>query len=404
MKIVSLEAENYKRLKAVRIEPDGNLVVVTGKNAQGKSSVLDAIFAALAGKNGNKATKPIRDGEDRAKVTLDLGDLIVTRKWSGDTSTVTVESKEGARFQSPQDMLNRLLSSVSFDPLAFTRLPAKEQRDMLLGMVDVGIDLDENARARAETFERRTELGREAKAIGDVTVDESLPSDEADPLELLSELAQARGTNDKIAAARRDHSDIERSISDRLDRMEALKAELKSLERDRKSAAKAAQQEPVDTADLEKRYANLGAANAAIRANNTARDSAARKAKLEANYHALTDALAKIDAEKSDALAAAKMPVDGLGFDDDGVTFNGIPFGQASAAEQIRVSLAVAIASNPKLRVARIMDGSLLDDDNMATLADAATEHDMQVWVERVGTDAKLGVVIEDGEVKGGGD
>ena len=49
MKIVSLEAENYKRLKAVEITPDGNMVVIGGRNAQGKSSVLDAIWAALGG-------------------------------------------------------------------------------------------------------------------------------------------------------------------------------------------------------------------------------------------------------------------------------------------------------------------------------------------------------------------
>ena len=49
MKIVSLQAENFKRLKAVEIKPDGSTVVITGKNAQGKSSILDSIFAAVGG-------------------------------------------------------------------------------------------------------------------------------------------------------------------------------------------------------------------------------------------------------------------------------------------------------------------------------------------------------------------
>ena len=43
MKIVSLTAENVKRLKAVQITPTGSVQVVAGRNAQGKSSVLDAI-------------------------------------------------------------------------------------------------------------------------------------------------------------------------------------------------------------------------------------------------------------------------------------------------------------------------------------------------------------------------
>ena len=48
-RIVSLQSTNYKRLKAVRIEPDkdGNLVVIGGNNGQGKSSILDSITNLL---------------------------------------------------------------------------------------------------------------------------------------------------------------------------------------------------------------------------------------------------------------------------------------------------------------------------------------------------------------------
>jgi len=44
MKIISLVAENVKKLVAVEIKPDGNLVEITGKNGQGKTSVLDSIW------------------------------------------------------------------------------------------------------------------------------------------------------------------------------------------------------------------------------------------------------------------------------------------------------------------------------------------------------------------------
>ena len=49
MNIVKLRAENIKRIVAVEIEPDGALVQITGRNGAGKSSVLDAIWWALAG-------------------------------------------------------------------------------------------------------------------------------------------------------------------------------------------------------------------------------------------------------------------------------------------------------------------------------------------------------------------
>lgn len=80
MKIVKLQAENFKRLRAVEIVPKGAVVEISGKNAQGKSSVLDSIWAAVGGKDMSPAA-PIRAGENSAKVSVDLGELVVTRTW-----------------------------------------------------------------------------------------------------------------------------------------------------------------------------------------------------------------------------------------------------------------------------------------------------------------------------------
>lgn len=59
MKIIKFRADNVKRLTAVEITPDGNMVQITGKNGQGKTSVLDAIWWALGGKE-NIQGQPIR--------------------------------------------------------------------------------------------------------------------------------------------------------------------------------------------------------------------------------------------------------------------------------------------------------------------------------------------------------
>ena len=39
MKIIELQAENVKRLRAVTISPEGHIVEISGRNGQGKSSV-----------------------------------------------------------------------------------------------------------------------------------------------------------------------------------------------------------------------------------------------------------------------------------------------------------------------------------------------------------------------------
>ena len=131
----------------VATAPDNTVQVRCGRTAQGESSVLDAIWLALGGGEASRAiTRPVRDGEDHATVALDLGDLRVTRSWSAaGKSTLRVEAADGARYSSPQAILDRLVWSLSFDPLAFTRLPARQQREALLDLVALDVDLDESA-------------------------------------------------------------------------------------------------------------------------------------------------------------------------------------------------------------------------------------------------------------------
>lgn len=106
-----------------------------------------------------------------------------------------------------------------------------------------------------------------------------------------------------------------------------------------------------------------------------------------------------LDETKSNALSTAKMPITGLGIDDDGITFKDKPFSQIGSANQLKVSLAIAMAINPQLRVIRVTDGSLLDEDNLEIIRKMAKDNDYQVWVECVETDGKVGFTLENGEL-----
>ena len=105
--------------------------------------------------------------------------------------------------------------------------------------------------------------------------------------------------------------------------------------------------------------------------------------------------------DKAEKIAAAKLPVNGLGFGDGFITLNGLPFKQASDAERLRTSVAIAMALNPKLRLILVKDGSCLSPKSMKILEDMANEKDFSVWIERqVGTGG-TGFVIEDGRIVG---
>jgi len=167
----------------------------------------------------------------------------------------------------------------------------------------------------------------------------------------------------------------------------------------KREAAVAAHVAAPDVAAMEAELDSLEETNRAVRANADIAQRVARREALRAEYDALTARIDGLDKTKADALAQAQFPVDGLGFDEHGVTYQGVPFSQASSAEQIRVSLAMAMSLNPRLRVIRILDGSLLDADNLALISEMAAAQDYQVWIERVADGSGVGVVIEDGAV-----
>jgi hypothetical protein len=59
------------------------------------------------------------------------------------------------------------------------------------------------------------------------------------------------------------------------------------------------------------------------------------------------------------------------------------------------------MATNPQLRVLRIKDGSLLDENSLRELIATATAADYQVWLERVeDSHGRPCVIMEDGSVQ----
>jgi hypothetical protein len=128
MQIVRLEAENIKRLSAVRIDvlADSGAVVIAGENESGKSSTLDAIEMALAGERV-QPPEPIRRGQEKAYVVVDLGDVVVTRRFTAKGSSLTVANKDGLRYPAGQTVLDGFYSKLTFDPLSFATAKPDEQ-------------------------------------------------------------------------------------------------------------------------------------------------------------------------------------------------------------------------------------------------------------------------------------
>lgn len=402
MKIISLETTNYKRAKHVQIvpDPDGNLVIVAGKNGQGKSSVLDSIAAALGGANSKTTPKPIREGEDRAEIVLETEDLIIKRVFTPSGSRLDLTNKDGAKYPKAQAKLDELVGKLSLDPLAFTLLDDKKQLQQLLDLVELPFNPEQLEAERKQVFEERTAVNRRAKEFesalaqfGELPAD--LPTTEVSVAELLGEYRN-------LESAQQERARYLTDLNESRYKVEELERQLAAARKHLADVTEAIGNMSDYTADLE---ALRGKIDGAEETNRLVR-KAQERGSLEFQYDATKDQAAKLTAKldeiaktKADGLAQAQFPVEGLGFTEDGVTYQGQPFKQASSAEQIRVSMAMAIALNPTLRVIRISDGSLLDSDSLALVEKTAREHNFQIWLEMVEGDHEKAFTIFDGEV-----
>lgn len=397
MKIIKFTAENIKGLKAIEITPKGNVVEISGRNGAGKSSVLDAIWLALGGKEAAKdVTAALRKGAESGFVDLDLGTLKVRRTYIAEGTTKltvkTVSDGVEATVGAGQTTLDAL-RAITLDPQGFISLPAREQRQALLGLLDLDIDLDEWERTRKDIFEERTDIGRQAKSLGDVpTIDESLPEVEQSASGIIGQIEELQDVNRDIENAKHTRGLLEA-------RIEELRRELAVAEAKLVGVIELAETQLGDVDSLKAKLATVEETNAKIRANNSAKELLERKKDLKSIYDAKTKALEAHARDKEKALAKAKVPVDGLSIEDEYITLGGVPFQDVNSGEQIETAVRIIAALKPRLRIVHIRNASLLDDEAWARVEKLADELDLQVWAESVGDGHGDAIVIEAGEV-----
>ncbi len=436
MKIIKLLIDNFLRLKAVEINPKDNTVLITGANGEGKTSVLASIYAVFGGKK-HCPEDPIHKGAESAAVTITTENWIIKRTFAENgKSAVTVTNAEGMRGQSPQQLLDKIVGEIAFDPCEFigmgkTEAGKKLQRKLLMDLAGLDFtDLDasivEAKDERADIRRDKERLEHEAKAI---VFANDVPAEEVSLTELSTKLQGAVDHNAEITRLKDTEiatgQEIEAmgtiiSIMDKdtnrlTAEIEKLSTELAELAFDRNEKAKEqlglvkekeeltqrwTAIERVDVSVIETEIANVEITNKLIRDNQTRKAlmlKATAKAEEWATYGAKMKAL---ELEKAERLSAAKFPVEGLSVSDDCVLYKDIPLSQEGGAKQLEVSLAIAMKKNPELRVI-IMRGNELDDNSLEVIKNMIAGTDYQVWIERWANDKEeSGIIIEDGSVK----
>ena len=426
MRIIRFQTANIKRISVAEIDANRYVNRITGANGSGKTSLLDAIEWALVG-GKNIPTQPVRRGSVRGTIKIDMGEtdtevtltrqffegsakragrLLIEQKPGGDASEFQDKRK---RATTPDEIEDALLKQVSFDPLEFLRMEPKKQYHVLRRISTPEIDMDALDETIQKNFDERTVAGRQRDQLeaqrNAIIIPDNLPTEKRDEKAMLAELAQVSIHNSAIDQEQRRRERITDEIRIALELVQRLQQQLVAAE-----AAYESLKAVPDTWEPLAEPKDAGALAEEIneaRIINKAIDRGAERAKIDTQYATVHAEWSRLDAEvkegerkKKEAIAHAKYPVEGLGFGNQEVMYNGLPFDQASNGEQIRVSAAIGMTTNSKVRVMRIKDGSLLDEASLGIIADMAHEHDFQVWIEQCDETGNIGIYMEEGEIK----
>ncbi len=425
LKILSLAIHNLMRVVAVEITPDGDVITISGANEQGKSSVINAIWIGLGGAAA-VPDMPIRKGEKEGFLEMNLGgEYVVRRVFTIDDDgtlhdKLTVRGADGHRLSSAQTILNGLRSKYTIDATLFDRMKPEEQFEALKRFVP-NVDFAAIAKAHDDDYKARTDVNRDAKAlaaqVAAIVIPADAPKEKVDEAALITELEEVGKHNTdretrkanreraaadiehhrKNAAVLRDRAVDLRAQADSCDR-EAEEHDAKAANVEERLAQAGPLPEPKDTAEIRARLDAAKAANALVDLRARRDALAKQRDELEAKSDALTAAIEKRQADKLKKISEAKLPVPGLEFGDGILLLNGVPLSQASSAQRLRTSIAIAMAENPRLRILRA-EVSLLDRKSRKILEEMARAHNYQVWAEKMDETGQEGFVIEDGRV-----
>ena len=349
--------------------------------------------------------------------------------------SVTEKRKDGViAYKKPQAMLTAMISSVAFDPEAFLRLPDKDQAELLSKVAGLDTaDLDEEYK---EVFADRTVLNRELNHMGQATLpegDKPVPVDidalwgrreavgaqvrKQDALRMEVDRREREMENEEsyITANQQTIDYSEREIQAAESHIEQAGQAIGAAKEDIARRSEMIEHHKAETAAVQKRLDKFGdlaeqeseladAITLGQHVNRRVQEWESEEGVLDARQalgeriNKATETLIGIKESRAKRIAECTMPVEGLSVEEGMVSYNGHPLSQTSHAQRLDVSLAVGMAQNPKLKVLRVENASLLDSRMLKVIEERCAEAGYQVWAEKVADeDTGVGLYIEDG-------
>lgn len=407
VKINSLELENVKRVKAVKLEPTASgLTVVGGKNNQGKTSVLDAIAWALGGAK-YKPSQAQREGslvEPQLHIELSNG-MVVERLGKNGSLKVTDPSGQKGN----QSLLDGFISQFALDLPKFMEADKNTKAKILLQIIGVGDKLSVFDKQESELYNRRTEIGRIAdqkKKYADEMVQwDGVPEEIVSAAELIQQQQEILARNGRNQELRNQAKNLEgqkalleqriEEAQKTLNAMHEQFAELMEKLSIANTNAKDLQDE--STAELEESIANIDSTNAKVRDNLNKQRAQEEADEYKRQYGDLTTQIEEVRKARMELLNGVEMPLDELSVQDGELIYKSQKWDNMSGSDQLKVATAIVRKTNPQCGFVLLDKLEQMDVDTMKEFGKWLQDNNLQAIATRVSTGDECSIFIEDG-------
>lgn len=438
MRVSRITLSNILGIEELDFAP-GAITKISGRNGKGKSSVLEGIRSIIAG--GHDASL-IRNGADKGEVVLVLDDGREFRKSiTPNGAYLTGKSADGTPIRQAKGVIDRLLDSLSVNPVEFLAAPPAKRAEWLLGVMPMSVSdaelseaagvpatgaglngLEAIARIRKVVYDERTRVNgaarektytaeglRKSLPVGDAgdisaqsaeayerlhKIDADLATVESETKLALKEALddQRNLFNSKIEEHRteiRKHeaaiAELEQQLSAELDKRRSLARKLYDDQcnalRDSRTSA---------SADVARMESLVDEHKRAEHTREIIAEMEQQAAALKAESESKTAALERLDALKMRLMNS--LPIKGMEIRDGQIYVDGVVFDRLNTAKKIQVALKVAKLRAGECGLVLVDNLECLDSDTFAAFEVAAAKLGMQFVVTRVSDEAALKV------------
>lgn len=429
MTIKRLELKNFQAIKDFTADFSGDVYLVKGENEVGKSTILKSIVCLLTGERDAVLRNGEKNGFAKMVIGGDGKEYTVELRFTENDprGTISIKAKDGMR-STNVSMLRTILNYRNFDAEEFARWSEtaegrRKQIQVVMGLMppeianriktidaEVLVAKESRKTVNANIKYKETELQSIKAQLSDgdietytepidltVLMQESNKAAEQrakaenvkmQMASLESELANIPKERERLAAdlerAKKAYEDAKAFYNRSIENVAAQENEIKGkIENAEQWLSEYDAQPKEDAAEKLAAAQNHNAKCQIVKmfhAKQTEVDAERTKAdKLNADL----DAYAK---ERAELVAAAKFPIDGLSFGEDGLTLNDVPFvvGKVSDSQIMEVAAKLVIASNPTVNIFRIGRGESLGAKRLQSIVNLAKENGFQGFIEQV--------------------